>query len=76
MGFETIEINLVRLSFQFLPLLRGLRLNVVGGRGIGEGEGCLFLRFRLVNILILSIPLSLESLEKFVWWCVVGGGGL
>ena len=52
----------------------GLGFNVVGGMGIKEGEGCLFLRFGLVNILILSTPLSLESLEKFVWGCVVGGG--
>ena len=50
-------------SFQFLP--RGLGLNVVGGVGSGEGP---FLRFRLVCILILSILLSLESSQKFVWW--------
>ena len=43
--------------------------------GSGEGEGGLFLRFRLVYILILSLLLSLESLEKFVWWVVVVGGG-
>ena len=28
-----------RLSFQFVPLARGLGLNVVGGMGSGEGEG-------------------------------------
>ena len=37
----------------------------------GEEEGGLFLRFRLAYILILSLLLSLESLEKFVWWVVV-----
>ena len=46
----------------------GRKLNVVGGTGSGEGEGGLFLRFRLVYIPILSHLLSLESLEKFVWW--------
>ena len=41
-----------------------------------EFKGGIFLRFRLVYILILSLLLSLESLEKFVWWwwVVVGGG--
>ena len=43
--------------------------------GMGSGEGGLFLRFRLVYILILSLLLSLVSLEKFVLWVVVGGGG-
>ena len=43
------------------------------GIGSEEEEGGLFLRFRPVHILILSLLLSLESLEKFVWW--VGGGG-
>ena len=57
-------------SFQFLPLPRGLGLNVVDGMGSGEGEGGLFLRFWLVCILILGLLLSLESLEKFVWWWV------
>ena len=38
---------------------------------IGEGEEGIFLRFRLVYILIISLLLSLESLEKFVWWVVV-----
>ena len=48
----------------------------MGGMGSGEGEGGLFNRFRLVYILILSLLLSLESLEKFVWWWwVVGAGG-
>ena len=45
----------------------------------GEGEGGLFLRFRLVYIPNFSLLLSLESLEKFLcggWWLwVVGGGG-
>ena len=45
------------------------------GIGSGEEEGGLFLRFRSVHILILSVLLSLESSEKFVWWVVVGGGG-
>ena len=46
------------------------------GIGSREGEGGLFLGFRLVCILILSLLLSLESLEKFVWWWwVVGAGG-
>ena len=57
------------LSLQFLPLPRGLGLNVVGGMRSGEGDGCLFSRFRFY-ILILSLILSLESLEKFVLWWV------
>ena len=36
--------------------------------GSWEGEGGLFLRFRLVYILFFILLLSLESLEKFVWW--------
>ena len=65
-----------RLNFQILPLPRGFGLNVVGGMGSGEGEGGLFPRLRLVYILILSLLLSLKSLEKFVWWwwVVVSGG--
>ena len=58
-----------QISFQFLPLPGGL--SVVGGMGSGEGEGGIFLRFRLVYKVILSLLLSLESLEKFVWWWVV-----
>ena len=46
----------------------------MGGMGSGEGEGGLFLRFRLVYILILSLLLSLESLEKFVWWFQILNG--
>ena len=42
----------------------------MGEMGSGEGEGGLFLRFRLVYILILSFLLNLESLKKFVWWWV------
>ena len=38
------------------------------GIGSEEEEGGLFLRFRPVHILILSLLLSLESSEKFVWW--------
>ena len=67
--------SLKRLSFQFSLLPRGILLNVLGGMGSGEEEGGIFLRFRLVCIHILSLLLSLESLEKFVWWWVVGGGG-
>ena len=40
----------------------------MGGTGSGEGEVGLFLRFRLVCILILCLLLSLESLGKLVWW--------
>ena len=41
------------------------------GMGSGEKEGGLFLRVILVFILILSLLLSLETLEKFVWWWLV-----
>ena len=62
----------MRLSFQFLPLPRGLGLNVVGGWGVGKGEGGIFLRFELVYIPNHSLLLSLEFLEKFLcWWLVV-----
>ena len=62
----------MRLSFHFLPLPRGLGLNVVGGWGVGKGEGDVFLRVELVYIPNDSLLLSMEFLEKFLcWWWVV-----
>ena len=41
------------------------------GWGVGTEEGGLLLRLGLVYIPNLSLLLSLESLEMFVWWWVV-----
>ena len=56
--------NFWELGSQDPPLFARLEM------GSGEGEGGLFLRFRLVYILIPSFLLSLEPLEKFAWWSV------
>ena len=62
-------------SFQLLPLPRGLGLNVVGGMGSGKGEGGLFLRFKLVYILIYYHSYSPTEPRVLRKVCVVGSGG-
>ena len=56
MGFGQFQ------SFQFLPLPKGLGLNVVGGVVMGGRE-------------VYSLSLYLSSLLPWKCSCVVGGGG-